>query len=78
MGKAKINPEKWYSLTDLMKLRAFPWIGKGMRQYRQFVDGDQNDKNILKPVSIGNGKGKRYSFKGSNVLSLIAKIESGS
>lgn len=77
-AKKKLDPHQWYTLTDLVNERVFPWIGKDIRSYRRFVANDRRNGNHLKPVIIGDGRLKRYSFKGQHIIRFIEKMETGS
>lgn len=71
MATKKINPEKWYSLTELAN-GLLPFLGTDIRRYRRFVKADREGDNHLKAVITGDGKTKRYRFKGSNVMKTIS------
>lgn len=76
MGIKKINPEKWYSLTELAD-GLLPFLGTDIRRYRRFVKADRDGDNHLKAVITGDGKTKRYKFKGSNVIKTISAAVAG-
>lgn len=75
MGKRQIDPEAWYTLSDLVRLDAFPFCGTDIRRYRAAVKADLRDRNVLKTIVRGKGMAVRYSFKGSNVIRFIAAVE---
>lgn len=77
MKKHIIDPEKWYTLTDLVEQKLFPWCGEDIRNYRKMVLADKNSDNILRTVVVGRGKGSRYQFKGSSVIKFINSFEAG-
>ena len=77
ISKNKINIEKWYSLTELADGSVFPWLGSDIRRYRKFVALDKKGNNHLKGMITGIGKTRRYSFKGSNILTFIKLVEDG-
>lgn len=73
----KIDPEKYYTLSDLVSKNMFPWCGTDIRRYRRFVTADLENKNHLKPVIIGEGRMRRYQFKGNNIINFIKRVEEG-
>lgn len=76
MGRKKIEPEKWYSLTDLAKLNAFPFL-PNYKRYRTLVARDKAGKNYLKGMTMGSGRTLRYSFKGSNIIRFVDLVNAG-
>lgn len=74
--KKKIDPEKWYSLKDLSEGGMIPFLGARIARYRHFML-NRNGIELLKPVIMGSGKAKRYSFKGQNIIDFLKKAESG-
>lgn len=80
MGKfkiKKINPDTWYTLTELVSNNYFPWCGKGIRRYRRFIFADMQGQNYLKGLVLGQGRTTRYSFKGENIIKLYNAVEKG-
>lgn len=80
MGKkkvAKIDPEKWYSLMDIVNDGLFPWC-KTIKGVRRWVNIDKESKNKLRATIIGEGNLKRYHIKGSRIIDFIASMEDGS
>ncbi len=73
----KIDPKKWYSLSDLVEGNLFPWCNGDIRRYRHLVNADKRNKDHLKTMIIGDGKGKRYQMKGQNIINFLAKVENG-
>lgn len=76
-AKAAVDPEKWYTLSDIAELRLFPWCGTDLRRYRRVVLADLKDANHLKTVKMGDGRTTRYQMKGSNITSFIMRVEAG-
>lgn len=76
MAAKKIEPEKWYSLTDLTNLNAFPFL-PNYKRYRTLVARDKAGKNHLKGMTMGDGRTKRYSFKGANVIKFVELVNQG-
>lgn len=77
MGKIqKIDPDKWYSLTDLAEMKAFPFL-PNYKRYRTLIARDKVGKNHLKAMTMGDGRTKRYSFKGSNVIRFVELVNAG-
>lgn len=78
LKKVKIDPERWYTLSALVESKLFPWFGEDLRLYRNIVSRDMKGPNHLKTLTIGEGKRKRYRFKGEHIISFIEKVEKGS
>ena len=77
MAKAfKINPEDWYSLSDIHKNGMFHWV-RSIGTIRKFVLADIKGKNILKAFVTGKSEGKKYRFKGENIINFIKAVEEG-
>lgn len=74
--KESINDDYWYNLKDIHKLRMIPWVSS-IITLRKIVEKDIDNNNILKPVITGIGKGKKYSFKGENIIKFINLVEQG-
>lgn len=72
--QTKINPESWYNLNDIFRFKMFPWA-KSFSSVRKFVDQDRLGTNLLKVNIIGDGKGKKYHFKGENIIKFIKSFE---
>lgn len=75
MSKLKIEPEKWYTLTDLVKLGMFSWKTKDIRMYRDVVNADKKSRNFLKAIVVGKGVATRYTIKGENIIKFLAQVE---
>lgn len=73
----KIDPERYYTLTDLLKEKLLPWLGADIRRYRRFVTLDLEGENILKGLVTGRGRARRYVFKGENIITLIDAVNEG-
>lgn len=63
-----VDKNKTYSLHSLMKLKAFPKVGKSFSAYRYAVMRDQMGKNILQAQIMGEGMATRIYIQGINVL----------
>ncbi len=75
--KTKVDPEKWYTLSDLVKQCLFPWCGNDIRRYRRVIQTDLQDKNHLKTFMMGRGRTTRYRMKGASIISFIQRVEAG-
>lgn len=75
--ETRIDPDRWYTLTDLVAENLFPWCGEDIRRYRGMVQADQKGDNHLKAVVIGKGFSTRYQIKGKNIIQFIAQFEEG-
>lgn len=72
----RIKKDKLYSLQNLVEMNAFPWI-KSFSGYRRIVAQDRANLNLLNPNIMGEKFGKRYWFRGENVLKFKKKVETG-
>lgn len=76
MSNIRIEPEKWYSLTDMVQGNVFPWISSDIRNYRRVINIKKH-KSILKGHVEGEGAQKRYYFKGEHIIAFRDMIEQG-
>jgi hypothetical protein len=72
----KIKPDEWYTLNDLVVMCVFPWISS-FKSVRRIVVRDREEKNLLKANIIGTGRGKKYHFKGENIINFIKNMDGG-
>lgn len=72
----KIESNKWYTLQDIVRDGMFPWVSS-FQSVRKAVASDINGKNILKANVAGTGRGRKYHFKGENIISFIKAMEGG-
>ncbi len=72
----KIDPNKWYSLTEIVQLGIFPWV-KTIKGARKWVNMDKAGRNKLKSTIVGDGNLKRYHMKGRNIIEFLACVEDG-
>lgn len=72
----KIDPDAWYSLQDIVREKMFGWA-KSFSTVRRVVELDMQGKNILKAMIQGEGRAKKYQFKGENIINFIKQAESG-
>lgn len=72
-----LDPEKWYSLTQIVKLGLFSWC-TDLRTVRGWIERDRKTKNVLKAVIVGRGRATKYHIKGANIINFIAHVEDGS
>jgi len=75
-NKTKINPQDYYTLQDIVREKMFPWA-TSFWSARKFVALDKEKSNILKANITGDGRAKKYHFKGENILKFIKEFESG-
>lgn len=71
----KLEPNEWYSLMDLVALKAIPWA-QSYWSIKKLIDKKENQK-ALKVLIQGTGKNTKYHFKGENIINFISKVESG-
>ncbi len=74
--KLKIDPESWYSLSDIVEDKMFPWA-RSFWSVRNLVAVDRRNKNILKANIVGTGRATKYHFKGDNINKFIKEFELG-
>ena len=72
----KINPNEWYTLTDIVQSKMFPWA-TSFWSIRRLVVLDSKKKNILKANIRGEGRGTKYYFLGVNIIKFIDEFKSG-
>lgn len=72
----KINPNDYYSMQDIVNARWFGWATT-FWSVRKVVDGDLKNKNFLKAIITGEGRAKKYQFKGSNIIKFIKAVGEG-
>jgi len=68
----KIDPKKEYNISQLAELGVF-----GVKNHRSVlmivVKDRYEGKNVLKAGTEGDGYGRRYSIKGSNIIKYLKK-----
>lgn len=67
-----VEQEKWYSLKEIHQQKLLPMLGS------EYLIRQAIKSGRLKAISVGKGKGKRYSIKGLWIVSFIARFETGS
>lgn len=72
--KATIDPSEWYSLSDIVQSRMFPWA-ISFWGVRNIIKNDRT--NILKAMITGTGRGTKYRFQGKNIINFIKSVEDG-
>lgn len=71
-----IDPEKEYSLGEIVQLGV---LGKSHHSVSRSIWQDAwQEKDILKAVVTGKGKGTRYKIKGRNLLKYIEMVNKNS
>lgn len=79
----KIQDNTFYSLKELVVMQVFGWlthtgdISNDSRAYRREIERDKENKNMLRPIIRGEGRNKRYSFKGIHIKCFVRDVESG-
>ena len=76
--KKFIEPERWYTLSEIVEEHLFPWC-KNIATYRRFVLADRKAHNFLKTIIIGEGKGRqtKYRIRGGNIINYLVNVEDG-
>lgn len=72
----KIEKERWYTLKDLVVNEVFPWANS-FWSIRRIVSKDQENQNVLKVTITGEGRGRKYHFKGEHIISFIKAVDAG-
>ncbi len=75
MKETKIVPSKYYTLVDLVSFRLFHYTS--LTKIREIVAQDRTTANILNPIVTGRGRGKKYLFKGENIIKFVKGIKTG-
>ena len=70
----KIDPERWYSLGDLVEQRLLPWV-TSYQGIRNTVAKDRAGEDLLKARVEGRKPRKKYHFKGENIIRFIKSFE---
>ena len=72
----KIKTDEWYTLQDIVTNKMFPWANS-FWSVRNVVNLDRANKNILKATITGDGRAKKYHFKGENIIKFVNEVEAG-
>lgn len=78
-----IKSEDWYTLQDIVKEKMFvfpsqPWKNaSSFYSVRNIVNTDKKRENLLQANIEGKGRGKKYHFKGENIIKFIQQVEAG-
>lgn len=75
MNTKEINPEKYYSIHQIWKMDALPWI-KSFVTLRNLVvqDIEKYGGQKFKAIRTGQGNGTRYNIKGEHLIELIERM----
>lgn len=68
----ELNRTKEFGLRDLSRFKIFPWA-RNYRTIRRIVDTDLAGENILHARVEGEGQGRRYYIRGSEIIKYINK-----
>ena len=74
--KQAIEPQRWYTLQEIVEQRMLPWIQPSYWSVRRVVLSARA-KKVLRPVTMGKGTNVRYQFKGENIVKFIKAVETG-
>jgi len=74
-NKTTIEPQKWYTLSAVVKGKMIPWADS-FWSARKLVASDSVKRNILKANITGTGRGTKYHLKGENIIKFINEFES--
>jgi hypothetical protein len=64
----EIKKEKQYSLYELLRSNAFPWI----KSYNSYLKLALTEKENLGLLIFGEGKGTNYRIKGENLIKFLS------
>ena len=70
-----LNKDTYYTLIDLVSLKLFYYTS--FSKVRSIVEKDRKGNNILNPVVSGRARGKKYLFKGENIIKFVNCINTG-
>lgn len=70
MKNVNIQNESWYTLQDIVKQKMFSWA-TSFWSVRKLVEFDSKHSNVLKATITGSGRGRKYHFKGENIIKFI-------
>lgn len=76
LKQKKLVPSEWYSLQDIVRDKMIPWA-RSFPTIRRIIELDNKNKNILKPMIKGDGRAKKYQFKGENIINFVKAVEAG-
>lgn len=66
-----IEPGKWYSVQEISQCKLIPMLETDYK-IKKWIE-----RGLLKGNTIGQGNGRRYFIKGSEIIKFIAKWEAG-
>jgi hypothetical protein len=66
----KIEPNKKYSLMELHKMKAFPWV-KSFATYRNIIMDDKASDDVLQTKIVGQRPFRGYFILGKNVMGFV-------
>lgn len=72
----EVKESEFYTLQDIVKNKMFPWA-TSFWSVRNIVAKDRDSKNILKATITGEGKAKKYHFKGANIIRFVNGVGEG-
>lgn len=72
----KIKEDNYYSMQQIVSGKFFAWA-TSFWSVRKVVESDLKKKNVLKAIITGDGRAKKYQFKGSNIIKFITEVETG-
>jgi len=70
-----IKPEGYYAASSIIRSGWFPWI-KHVQTFRRMLETDEG-KVMYKPIVRTAGKYTFYKIKGSTILEIIDRANSG-
>ena len=72
----KIEPEKWYTLQEIVNQKLFYWC-RSFVTYQKYIIKDKNTDNFLKATITNKGRQTRYHIKGKNIIEYLENVENG-
>ena len=68
----KIDPNKTYSLAEIVRLKLLPGC-KSFTAVKNAVVRDSMGENVLKTQTHGDGRATRFYIKGANLIKFLSK-----
>lgn len=75
LTRGTLNPEEYYSPSQLMRCNIFPWI-KSTVTFMTILKSEKG-RELLKPITRESGFTRRYYIKGEYILNVLNAADSG-
>lgn len=67
-----IKPKQIYTVTDIVTENILPWA-RNYRTIVKLIEQDLAGENILEAEVAGEGRQRRYSISGRNIIKYVKK-----